>query len=240
MRSISPNAYQQNKNSYSSEPLQQKPALNTIVHQAVPVPVNELIIHANKIRQNMSPANVAPKSGQTVYRTQQSPNNQIPQQTIQQIQTFPQQKELKLPTSAAEHQAPQQQFSEIYSAKSDDRFCREVEDRIRVIRNESDSWRQKFILSENDKVKQLQDIENHYKMEMHSQSQQLNKFYQATLNELNDELKHLQRELDTSNRETEKIRKKCHQLEMDQFELKTQIVDANAQKDQAQKEWNQN
>ncbi|CAK75687.1 unnamed protein product (macronuclear) [Paramecium tetraurelia] len=124
MRSVSPNAYQPNKNSFSSEPQQQKPALNAIVHQAVPVPVNEQIVYANKIRQNMSPVNVAPKSGQTVYRTQQSPNNYIPQQTIQQIQTFPQQKELKLPTSAVELQHPQQQFSEIYSAKSDDRLYR--------------------------------------------------------------------------------------------------------------------
>ncbi|CAD8062773.1 unnamed protein product [Paramecium sonneborni] len=240
MRSISPNAYQSNKDSFSSQPQQQKAILKPIVYEAIHVPVNEQIVHANNIRLNMSPAHIAPPSGQTVYRTLQTPNTQIPPQTIQQIQniqTFPQQKELKLQTSVAEFQVPQSQSQETYSsAKSEDRLYREVEDRIRVIRNESDSWKQKFIISENDKVKQMQDMENHYKMEMHNQSQQLKQFYQVSMNELNEELKHLQRELDNSNRETEKTRKKCHQLEMDQFELKTQIVDANAQKDQAQKE----
>ncbi|CAD8056768.1 unnamed protein product [Paramecium primaurelia] len=239
MRSISPNAYQPSKDSFSSQTQQQKAILKTLVYEAVHVPVNEQIVHVNNIRQNMSPANVAPKSGQTVYRTFQSPNNRIQQQTIQNfqnIQTLPQQKELKLQTSVAEFQIPQSQSQETYTAKSDDRIYREVEDRIKVIRNESDSWKQKFIISENDKVKQLQDMENHYKMEMHNQSQQLKQFYQVTMNELNEELKYLQRELDNQNRETEKARKKCHQLEMDQFELKTQIVDAIAQKDQAQKE----
>ncbi|CAD8152958.1 unnamed protein product [Paramecium pentaurelia] len=240
MRSISPNAYQSNKDSFSSQPQQQQKAiLKPVVYEAVHVPVNEQIVHANNFRLNMSPTHIAPPSGQTVYRTIQSPNHPIPQQIIQQIQniqTFPQQKDLKLQTSVAEFQVPQSQSQETNSLKSDDRFYREFEDRIRVIRNESDSWKQKFIISENDKVKQLQDMENHYKMEMHNQSQQLKQFYQVTMNELNDELKHLQRELDNSNKEIEKARKKCHQLEMDQFELKTQIVDANAQKDQAQKE----
>ncbi|CAD8066724.1 unnamed protein product [Paramecium sonneborni] len=237
MRSISPNTYQSNQDSFTSYPQQQKAILKPLVYEAVHVPVNEQILHTNSIRLNMSPTHIAPPSGQTVYRTLQSTNNQIPTQTIQQIQniqTFPQQ---KLQTSVAEFQVPQSQSQETYSStKSDDRFYREIEDRIRVIRNESDSWKQKFIISENDKVKQLQDMENHYKMEIHNQSQQLKQFYQVTINDLNEELKHLQRELDNSDREIEKARKKCHSLEMDQFELKTQIVDANAQKDQSQKE----
>lgn len=36
-----------------------------------------------------------------------------------------------------------------------------------------------------------------------------------------EDMKHLQRELDNSQKDCEKIRKRCHKLEMEQFEIKT-------------------
>lgn len=42
-----------------------------------------------------------------------------------------------------------------------------------------------------------------------------------SLKDMGEDLKFLQKELDESNREAEKYRKKAHNLELDQFELKT-------------------